>query len=100
VPVVKDVGTFLYLSEDGVEWPVTPHKLLDGAYDLQEGVHVEIEGMAPGAGMGEVRGAYIVRVKVRVSIDPTGKYSHFAQLKRLVYAVFAPNVTEMGEIAP
>lgn len=100
VPVAKDVGTFLFLSADGENWSTKYHKILDGAYDLQVGAFIELEGMTPGEGMGEVVGAQIVRVKVRVCIDPGKRYSQFAQLKRLVYAVLLPNEDEMGEISP
>lgn len=99
VPAVKDVGTFLYLSDDdGATWS-RPVLILDGAYELREGALIEVEELAPGNGMGVVTGARITMVKVRVGVDTSGRYSRFGQLKRLVYAVRVPNIDELGDVA-
>lgn len=101
VPAVKDVGTFLFLSDDGETWPARPNtKLLDSAQDLQEGAYFEIEELGAGAGMGTVTGAKVVKVVVRVGMDSTGRYSHFAQLKRLVYAVRTLAHHELANLGP
>jgi len=101
VPAVKDVGTFLFLSDDGETWPSRPStKLLDAAFDLQEGAYFEIEETGAGAGMGRITGAKVVKVVVRVGMDSTGKYSSFAQLKRLVYAVRTLSTADLAELGP
>lgn len=109
VPVTRDVGTFLFLSRDGQTWPSRPSgKIMDAAPDLQEGVIFDVENLVPAAelegvklGMGEFVAAQVVRVRVVVALDPTGRYSQFAQLKRLIYAVLLPtSLDELGGIAP
>lgn len=109
VPVAKDVGTFLFLSRDGEQWPAAPiAKIMDSAPDLQEGVLFDVENLVPAAelegiklGMGDIVGAQVVRVKVIVALDPTGRFSQFAQLKRLIYAVLIPeSLDDLGGLAP
>lgn len=109
VPVAKDVGTFLFLSRDGETWPERPvGKIMDAAPDLQDGTIFDVENLVPAAelegirlGMGDRVGAQVVRVKVIVSLDPTGRFSQFAQLKRLIYAVLIPeSIDELGGTAP
>lgn len=101
VPVAKDVGTFIFLRNPGEPWPKKATAvLLDPAVELQEGAYIEIEEAGAGAGMGSLTGATITRVQVRVSIDSTGRYTKFAQLKRLVFAEREPTLDELAALGP
>jgi len=101
VPVAKDVGTFLYITDIGASWPRHPSALLlDSASDLQEGALIEIEEAGAGAGMGSITGARIEKVVVRVAVDSSGRYSRFAQLKRLVFARRVPSTSELAALGP
>lgn len=101
VPVVKDVGTFLFVRSPGEPWPrKATALLLDPAVELQEGALIELEEVGAGAGMGALTGATIVRVVVRVAVDSTGRYTKFAQLKRLVYAERGPSFADLASLTP
>lgn len=101
VPVAKDVGTFLFLRNVGEPWPKSATALLlDTAVELAEGAFIEVEELAAGAGMGRITGASIIKVVIRVAIDSTGRYTKFAQLKRLVYAEREPSLAELASLSP
>lgn len=100
VPAVKDVGTFLYLADADGNFPNKPlATILDSAPELQEGTLFEIEEGAAGRGMGNIIGAKVVLVRLRVGVDRSGKYSKFGQLKRLVYVVEVPNFDELAHFS-
>ncbi|GEM44793.1 hypothetical protein [Deinococcus cellulosilyticus] len=80
VPAAKDVGTFLYVTEDG-KWPKAPTTclLLDMPY-LQVGSTIYMEEMRPGHNMGTHRFMEVIDTRVSVGVFP-GKYG---QVKRLL----------------
>ncbi len=101
VPVAKDVGTFLFLRTPGEPWPKSPTALLlDTAVELAEGAVIEVEEIGAGSGMGGLTGASIVKVVIRVAVDSTGRYTKFAQLKRLVYAEREPSLAHLAALSP
>lgn len=100
VPIAKDVGTFLYVRNRGEAKPTEPTAvLLDAASELQEGALIEIEEFGAGAGMGTIVGARVDEVTLRLSIDSTGRFSKFAQLKKIVHLVRVPWISETVLVA-
>lgn len=85
VPVVKDAGTFFFVANDEGGWPKTYLACVLGDVDsLTEGQFVELEEMAPGLNMGSLKVMQVIEQRVRIALDRSGKYSKFAQLKRLI----------------
>ena len=85
VPVVKDAGTFFFLADDDGGWPKTYLAcILTDIDSLAEGQFVELEELAPGLNMGNVKVMQVIEQRVRIALDRSGKYSKFAQFKRLI----------------
>lgn len=86
IPVTKDAGTFLYVSEDGNAWPKRPTVglPLDLAW-LQVGDLVSLRDLRPGFSMGDLSPVRLIEIKTELLIHP-GKWG---QLRRNVLAVAA-----------
>ena len=99
VPVVKDAGTFIYLANPDGSWPKTSLAcvLADLSW-LAEGAVFGIEESAPGQGMGRVDWCRVAEQRPLISVDRTGKYSKFAQLKRLVLVEKIANPDDIAEL--
>lgn len=99
VPVVKDAGTFIYLANPNKSWPKkTLATLLYDAAWMVEGVRFELEELAPGLNMGSRSTVHILAVHNIVSLDRTGKYSKFAQVKKLVLITPTANTDDLAEL--
>lgn len=97
VPVVKDAGTFIYLANPDKSWPKkTLATLLYDAAWMVEGVRFELEELAPIAGSRQT--VHILAVHNIVSLDRTGKYSKFAQVKKLVLITPTHNLEDWAEL--
>jgi len=99
VPVVKDAGTFLYLANPDGSWPrTTLTTLLYDAAWMQENVRFELEELAPGLGMGERSTVHILAVHNIVSVDRSGKYAKFGQVKKLVLIKPTSSTDDLAEL--
>ena len=99
VPVVKDAGTFIYLANPDGSWPQkTLATLLYDAAWMQEGVRFELEELAPGLGMGERSTVHILAVHNIVSLDRSGKYNKFGQVKKLVLITPIASTDDLAEL--
>jgi hypothetical protein len=84
IPVSKDAGTFIYVSEDGETWPKRPlvGLPLDLAW-LQIGDVLQLKDLRPGFFMGQLSPVRLVDVRIEILIHP-GKWG---QVRRNVLAV-------------
>ncbi len=84
IPVSKDAGTFIYVSEDGQSWPKRPlvGLPLDLAW-LQIGDVLQLKDLRPGFFMGQLSPVRLVDVRIEILIHP-GKWG---QVRRNVLAV-------------
>lgn len=81
IPVTKDAGTFIYLTEDGQSWPKRPTVALplDVAW-LQEGSIVALRDLRPGFFMGKLSHVRVLEINTEFLIHP-GKWG---QIRREV----------------
>ncbi|BDP42885.1 hypothetical protein DAETH_28540 [Deinococcus aetherius] len=96
IPVVKDAGTFIYLSEDH-SWPTLPvTTLLTDVSWIQEGSVFTLKDNRPGTrgGMGHKTKVFVVAVDMTVAIWP-GKYG---QIERHVLTNPVPSNDELSEM--
>jgi hypothetical protein len=85
IPVVKDAGTFIYMCNDDGGWSEKPIcTVLDLMNVVEVGSTVELEEAEPGKGMGNLTPAQVVDQRIIISIDRSGKYSKYGQVKRLL----------------
>ncbi|MCX7783959.1 MAG: hypothetical protein N2318_10010 [Meiothermus sp.] len=91
IPVTKDAGTFIYLSEDGETWPKRPlvGLPLDVAW-LQVGDVLELRNLKPGIFMGTLSHVRLVDIRTEILIHP-GKWG---QIRRNALAVPAETLDE------
>ena len=84
IPVVKDTGTIIYLTDDG-EWPDTPIAVIPADIDwMTEGKEFVLESRTPGS-MGKRVMARVVETQHSIQIErKSGKYAHLGQAKRNV----------------
>ena len=96
VPVVKDAGTFFFVATEDGGWPSTYLACVLADIDsLEEGQFVELEEVAPGLSMGSLEVLQVIEQKLRISLDRSGKYAKFAQLKRMVLLAPVPSDEEV-----
>jgi hypothetical protein len=83
IPVTKDAGTFIYVTEDGTTWPKRPTVglPLDVAW-LREGEMVLLRDLRPGFFMGRLSHVRVLEVRTEVLVHP-GKWG---QIRREVLA--------------
>lgn len=94
IPVVKDAGTFIYLSTDS-SWPKAPiTTLLVDASWIQEGETFWLKELRPGKGMGSKVRVAVIGVDMTISVYP-GK---FGQIERHVLVNAVPDMDDLSRL--
>ena len=94
IPVVKDAWAFLFLADEGGDWPKKPSTVLLVAADFREGDVFELEEGRPGSGMGTIMSVKVLEVVRRVVIHP-GK---FGPVKYMILVVPVVSNKDFGDL--